>query len=131
NAIVTPESQVKVLDFGLAKTDGAPGPDEELQGQPSALTEAGTVLGTVAYMSPEQVSAQPLDHRTDIFSLGSMLYEMVTGTRPFRGASRAETMHAILHQPRPPMDREPPELHDILDKALAKDRKERYHHAGD
>src|SRR5262249_14114410 len=79
NAIVTSESQVKVLDFGLAKTEAASGADHELQSQPSALTEAGTVLGTVAYMSPEQVSAQPLDHRTDIFSLGSTLYEMVTG----------------------------------------------------
>src|SRR5262249_10503989 len=131
NAIVTSEPKVKGLDFGLAKTEAASGADHELQSQPSALTEAGTVLGTVAYMSPEQVSAQPLDHRTDIFSLGSTLYEMVTGARPFRGASRAETMHAILHEPRPLNDREPPELRDILDKALAKDRKERYHHAGD
>src|SRR5262249_9363304 len=80
---------------------------------------------------PEQVSARTVDHRTDIFSLGAVLHEMLTGARPFRGGSQAETMHAILHQPRPPVDGAPPELDDILDKALAKDPKERYHHAGD
>ena len=87
-------------------------------------------MGTVAYMSPEQASGRELDHRTDIFSLGVVLYEMLAGQRPFRGTSQVETMHAIINDPPPPLS-QPPELQDILDKALAKDPKERYQHAGD
>jgi len=95
--IVTTEGQVKILDFGLAKlVERAPNPEGETQTQEAALTEAGTVMGTVAYMSPEQASAKPLDHRTDIFSLGVMLFEMLAGSRPFRGKSPVETMHAII-----------------------------------
>jgi len=133
NAVVTPEGQVKVLDFGLAKLmeNAAPGPEDETQTQQSELTEAGTVLGTVAYMSPEQASARSLDHRTDIFSLGVVLYEMIAGKRPFRGASHVETMHAILHDPAPALAGQPSELQDVFDKALAKEPKERYQHAGD
>jgi eukaryotic-like serine/threonine-protein kinase len=133
NAMVTSERQVKVLDFGLAKLmeRPAPGPEGETQTQESELTEAGTVMGTVAYMSPEQASARPLDHRTDIFSLGVVLYEMIAGKRPFRGASHVETMHAILHQAAPALPGRPPELQDVFDKALAKEPKERYQHAGD
>jgi Tol biopolymer transport system component len=82
-------------------------------------------------MSPEQASAQPLDHRTDIFSLGVMLYEMLAGKRPFHGKSQVDTMHAIIHDPAPPLTRQPPELRDILTKALAKDTRDRYQHAGD
>ena len=109
NAVVTSEGQVKVLDFGLAKLmeRPAPGPDGETQTQGSGPTEAGTVMGTVAYMSPEQASARPLDHRTDIFSLGVVLYEMIAGKRPFRGASHVETMHAILHDPAPALSGQP------------------------
>src|SRR4029079_14042538 len=133
NAVVTPEGQVKVLDFGLAKLmeNAAPGPEDETRTQQSELTEAGTVLGTVAYMSPEQASARSLDHRTDLFSLGVVLYEMIAGKRPFRGAWHVETMHAILHDPAPALAGQPSELQDVFDKALAKEPKERYQHAGD
>jgi serine/threonine protein kinase/Tol biopolymer transport system component len=131
NVIVTAESQVKVLDFGLAKLiERAPSPEGQTQTQKSVLTEAGTVMGTVAYMSPEQATAGPLDHRTDIFSLGIILFEMLTGARPFRGKSQVETMHAIINDPTPPLP-QPHELQDIVDKALAKDPKDRYQHAGD
>jgi serine/threonine protein kinase len=132
NVIVTSESQVKILDFGLAKlVERAPSAEGETQTQEAPLTEAGTVLGTVAYMSPEQASARPLDHRADIFSLGVMLYEMLAGTRPFRGNSRVETMHAIIHDPAPPLASVPPRLEEVLEKALEKDPRDRYQHAGD
>src|SRR5690349_6416604 len=131
NVILTPDGQAKVLDFGLAKlTEHAPPEGSETVTFESRLTEAGTVMGTVAYMSPEQASARPLDHRTDIFSLGVMLYEMLTGTRPFQGKSHVETMNAIINSPAPPLHQSPA-LQDVLDKALAKDPKERYQHAGD
>jgi len=132
NVMVMAESQVKVLDFGLAKlVERTPGPEDETETQESALTEAGSMMGTVAYMSPEQASAKPLDHRSDIFSLGVVLYEMLAGTRPFRANSPAETMNAIIRDPAPPLPNQPPEMEEILAKALAKDPKDRYQHAGD
>ena len=132
NVIVTPESQVKILDFGLAKlVERVDGTEVEAQMPEPALTKSGTVIGTVAYMSPEQASARPIDHRTDIFSLGIILYEMLAGTRPFRGKSQVETMHAIIHDPAPAPPGQPAEVQEILDKALAKDPKDRYQHAGD
>jgi len=132
NVIVTQESQVKILDFGLAKlTERAPGPEGDTLTVESALTEAGTVMGTVAYMSPEQASARPTDHRTDIFSLGVVFYEAVAGQRPFRRKTQVETMSAIINDAAPPLVNQPPELQEIVDKALAKDPKDRYQHAGD
>jgi eukaryotic-like serine/threonine-protein kinase len=133
NVIVTAESQVKILDFGLAKLAEGAASDAltEVRTQHSALTEAGMVLGTVAYMSPEQASARPVDHRTDIFSLGVVLSEMLTGQRPFQGKSNVEMMHAIINDAAPPLPNQPPELEDILAKAIAKDPKDRYQHAGD
>jgi serine/threonine protein kinase len=105
--------------------------EEETLTEGSALTAIGALAGTVAYMSPEQAGGTTLDHRTDIFSLGVVLYEMVAGNRPFRGNSSVETMHAIACDPPAPLANLPPELSEILDKALAKDPKERYQHAGD
>lgn len=132
NVIVAQESQVKILDFGLAKlTERTPGPEGDTLTAESALTEAGTVMGTVAYMSPEQASARPTDHRTDIFSLGVVFYEAVTGQRPFRRKTQVETMSAIINDAAPPLVNQPPEFQDIVDKALAKDPKDRYQHAGD
>jgi hypothetical protein len=124
NVIVTPESQVKVLDFGVAKLT-------EVGESEATMTATGAVVGTPAYMSPEQAVGRPVDHRTDIFSLGVMLYEMAAGTRPFTGESHVQMMHAIVETPAPPLAGVPPRLADIVDKALAKDPKERYQNAGD
>ena len=143
NLIVTPASQVKILDFGLAKlTEKQRAPlaaDEattlELPATVRYETVPGTVMGTVAYMSPEQAEGRALDHRTDIFSLGVVLYEMLAGTRPFTGKSAIDTLHAITNDEPPSIielsSRVPVEAADILGKALAKDAAERYRHAGD
>src|SRR5262249_35810421 len=117
NVIVTPDGLAKVLDFGLAQLPAhADWSERATSVQKSPLTVTGTVVGTAAYMSPEQALARPLDHRTDIFSLGVVLYEMVAGRRPFRGNSQVETLHAIIHDPAPPLS-QLPELEEVLAKA--------------
>ena len=131
NIMVRADGYVKVLDFGLAKlleahADGIGA---------TAETQDGAVMGTLAYMSPEQAAAEPLDARTDVWSLGVVLYELATGRKPFAGRNRRETVNAILsEEPEPVTETDagmPPELDHILAKALEKDRELRYQTASD
>src|SRR5215813_463629 len=98
NVFVTRDDRVKVLDFGLAKLAPEVAPEQTATLTGPAPTTPGTVMGTVGYMSPEQVRGQALDHRSDIFSFGAVLYEMASGKRAFRGDSSVETLNAILKE---------------------------------
>jgi tetratricopeptide (TPR) repeat protein len=133
NILLTEGEAVKILDFGVAKLAGEVtiGPDVATQVQAaSALTQAGALIGTPRYMSPEQTLGDELDPRTDLFSFGAVLYEMTTGRPPFLGSSVAEVREAVLHhQPQPPSQVNtsvPPALDTIIGKLLEKDRDRRY-----
>jgi serine/threonine protein kinase len=136
NVFLTSDGRVKILDFGLARSEiTGPAVRESEIATRTDFTEPGAVLGTVGYMSPEQVSAEPLDHRSDIFSLGCVLYEMVTGVRAFARDTAPETMTAILNDE--PADLAsagvavPPELERLVRRCLEKNRESRFQSAGD
>jgi hypothetical protein len=136
NLFVTNDGRVKILDFGLAKlTEAAPADSDATLASLGSVTQAGVVMGTIGYMSPEQVRGKPADPRSDIFSFGAVLYEMLAGRRAFQGDTPADLMSAILHHEPPELTATNQEISPALDHivhhCMEKDAQQRFQSAGD
>ena len=134
NLFLTNEGRVKILDFGVAKLQVPPEDKRNIENLPT-VTKQGAVIGTVAYMSPEQLRGKPVDHRSDIFSFGAILYEMLSAQRAFRGETEVDTMTAVLREDPPDSNLEqaaiPPGYRDIVKHCLEKDPDNRFQSAKD
>src|SRR5437016_66770 len=137
NIFITKDGRVKILDFGLAKLTGTGDGTQSQTEVPTRRvnTDPGTVMGTIGYMSPEQVRGKPADHRSDIFSFGVILYEILSGRRAFRGESTADTISAILREDPPELSATDqnisPALERLVNHCLEKNPEERFHSASD
>jgi hypothetical protein len=135
NLFVTKDGRVKILDFGLAKLTERQSDPGDRDATQTMGTDPGMVMGTAGYMSPEQVRGKPVDHHTDIFSFGAVLYEMLSGKRAFQRSTSAETMTAILNEEPPSISQTvqtaPPGLQRVLNRCLEKNPEQRFHSASD
>jgi eukaryotic-like serine/threonine-protein kinase len=135
NLFVTSDGRIKILDFGVAKLQSPSNASERTVEEMTTVTKTGSIIGTIAYMSPEQLRGRPVDHRSDIFSVGGILYEMLTGRRPFRGETEVDTITAVLREEPPEVDldqaRIPMPLRQILLHCLEKEPDNRFQSARD
>jgi serine/threonine protein kinase len=135
NLFVTTDGRIKILDFGVAKLQSAPEESSRTVEELTTITKSGMVLGTVAYMSPEQLRGKPVDHRCDIFSVGAILYEMLAGRRAFRGETEVDTITAVLREDPPDSDLEeagiPLQFRQIVRHCLEKEPENRFQSASD